>query len=519
MRTTVFALAVLVLFVIPASSQEAFPGLNLFTPTSSSHSYLLDMDGVVINVWSAPAPGAYISYMQGDESIFRTCQITTGVINEAGMTGPLVEGSGRLLRIDADDNIVWDYIFNTEEYQQHHDIQPMPNGNVLVVAWEVKTQAEAIAAGRVGISGEMWPLMIAEIEPVGATGGDIVWEWHVWDHLVQDADPTKTNYGLVAEHPERIDINFGLVALASGDWLHTNSIDYREDLDQIVFSCRKTDEFYVIDHSTTTAEAAGHTGGNSGMGGDIIYRWGNPQVYDRGDESDRMFHVIHGADWVDANLPGAGNVLAFDNGDREDTVNDYSTVVEVALPHDGWCYVLGPHSTYTYGPSAPAWTYGGPGGFYAGPTQGGAFRMPNGNTLVSAVINGRVFEVTTGGAVVWEHEFGDRCGRVPRYWYSPAGEPQVPPATVARFLPNYPNPFNPATTIGFFLERPERVRIDIFDVRGGHVANLTDRRYEAGKFFVAWDGRDAEAHPPQVEPGRNRVTILKKMRRRRRGRV
>ncbi len=79
----------------------------------------------------------------------------------------------------------------------------------------------------------------------------------------------------------------------------------------------------------------------------------------------------------------------------------------------------------------------------------------------------------------------------------------MPPATVARFLPNYPNPFNPATTIGFFLERPERVRIDIFDVRGGHVANLTDRRYEAGKFFVAWPKRRSSSSSgrARTEPG------------------
>ncbi|MBN1885038.1 MAG: T9SS type A sorting domain-containing protein [Candidatus Krumholzibacteriota bacterium] len=137
------------------------------------------------------------------------------------------------------------------------------------------------------------------------------------------------------------------------------------------------------------------------------------------------------------------------------------------------------------------WTYGGPGVFYAGATQGGAFRLPNGNTLVSAVILGWTFEVTVDGTIVWEYEFGNNCGRVPRYWTPTAVEPQAPPLRGARFLPNYPNPFNPATTIGFFLEAPGRVRIDVLDVRGRRVAVLTDRRYGAGESFVVWNGCDA----------------------------
>ena len=48
-----------------------------------------------------------------------------------------------------------------------------------------------------------------EIEPVPPDDARIVWEWHLWDHLVQDVDPEKPGYGSIADHPELMDINFG----------------------------------------------------------------------------------------------------------------------------------------------------------------------------------------------------------------------------------------------------------------------------------------------------------------------
>jgi hypothetical protein len=476
-----------ILIALPAAAQEPYPGLNIITPTISSNTYVVDMDGVIVRTYHAADRGAYIAYMFPDESIFRTCRVSGGHFSAAG-------AAGRIQRINVDDIVIWDYTYATYDYQQHHDIQPMPNGNVLVIAWERKTLQEAIAAGRQNIEGEMWPLLIAEIEPDGATGGNVIWEWHVWDHLIQDADNTKANYGVVADHPELLDINWGTVASFNGDWLHTNSIDYNEELDQIIFSARKTDEFYVIDHSTTTAEAAGHTGGNSGKGGDFLYRWGNPQVYGRGDEVDRRFHVIHGVNWIDPGLIGEGNVLVFNNGDRDGSENDYSSVYEIIPPVDGFGqYSIEPDSAY--GPLLPDWRYEDPDSFYAGPTQGGAFRLPGGNTLISGVDQGYVFEVTESGTIVWEYWNGDRVGRAIRFWHdlsaTPPGGGGVPAFTL---FPNYPNPFNPHTTIRFSLSRESRVRLDVFDVSGRHIVVLSDRRYSAGESSVTWDGTNESGY-------------------------
>ena len=101
--------------------------------------------------------------------------------------------------------------------------------------------------------------------------------------MIQDVNSLLPNYGQISAHPELVDIN--LVQFTNpneGDWLHTNSIDYKPVLDQIVFSSRHLDKIFIIDLSTTTADAASHTGGNSGMG-EIYYNAGaTPRIITEG---------------------------------------------------------------------------------------------------------------------------------------------------------------------------------------------------------------------------------------------
>src|SRR5262249_45333410 len=153
-----------------------------------------------------------------------------------------------------------------------------------------------------------WTEAIFEVRPTRPSGGEIVWEWHAWDHLVQDFDRNRKNYGYVAAHPELVDINFNT---QTPDWLHFNAIDYNPALDQIVVSSRILSEIWVIDHSTTVKEAADHSGGRSGKGGDLLYRWGNPQVYRAGSPADQRLFNQHGVHWIAPGLPGAGHLLVF----------------------------------------------------------------------------------------------------------------------------------------------------------------------------------------------------------------
>jgi hypothetical protein len=207
---------------------------------------------------------------------------------------------------------------------------------------------------------------------------------------------------VVADHPELIDLNFVGASRGEADWNHINSVDYNAEFDQILLSVPRFSEVWVIDHSTTTEEAAGHSGGNSGKGGDILYRWGNPQAYRAGDVGDRKLFSQHDAQWIESGLPGEGNILLFNNGNGRPG-GAYSSVDEFALPVDAsGNYALTPGTAY--GPEEQVWIYTDENltAFFADHISG-AQRLPNGNTLICDGAHGTFFEVTTEGEIVWKY--------------------------------------------------------------------------------------------------------------------
>ena len=316
---------------------------------------------------------------------------------------------GRIEEYDWDGNLVWAFDYSTADYMSHHDIEPLPNGNILMLVVEKKTYAEVLAAGfnpdlmhpDVESQGSMMPDSVVEIEPQGTDGGTVVWSWHVWDHLIQDFDANQDNYDVVAERPELIDVN-GYVEKDQKTmpfWNHMNSIDYNADLDQIMLSVRGSSELWVIDHSTTTAQAAGSTGGNSGKGGGLLYRWGNPQTYDAGTAGDQTLFDQHDAQWIETGNPGERNILIFNNG----LGRNYSTVDEIVPPIDEeGNYALATGEAYE--PGELAWTYAAtpPTDLYSEAISG-VQRLPNGNTLICDGVHGMFREVTSDGTIVWQY--------------------------------------------------------------------------------------------------------------------
>jgi Arylsulfotransferase (ASST) len=386
-------------------------GQILYAPMWSTTTYLRESSGTLIHTWpSSFFPGVAVWWL-GNGTILRT--IRTG---DGGFTAG---AGGGVQKVLSNGTVVWDFRYNTNGHLTHHDVKTLPNGNVLLIAWETKTRDEAIAAGRKPIyvnSNGIWPDHIIEVKPTGPSSGTIVWEWHVWDHLIQDYDFSKAHYGIVKNHPELVDVNY--VSSTQTDWMHTNSIDYNEKFDQILISVHNFNEIWVIDHSTTTAQAAGHTGGHSGKGGDLLYRWGNPQTYRKGTSSNQKLSGQHDASWIDIGCPGEGNILVFNNG-----INRlYSTVDEIVPPvDDKGVYHRTPG--YAYGPTGLTWTYNPTPTFYS-TTVSGAQRLPSGNTIICNGETGEIFEVTPEGSTVWQYNSGVEIFKVV---YIPSEEPPVPP--------------------------------------------------------------------------------------------
>ncbi|HUP22151.1 MAG TPA: aryl-sulfate sulfotransferase [Thermoanaerobaculia bacterium] len=420
----------------------AAPGYVLFSPLISGTSYLVDAAGQVVHTWDSDFAPLSL-YLLDNGNLLRLAHEPKSTAFQAGGE------AGRIQELTWDGEVVWDWVLADDERLLHHDIEVLPNGNLLAIAWERRSHEEALARGRlpdlVNDKG-LWPEWVLEIEPIPPREARIVWEWHVWDHLVQDQDPQRENYGELAAYPGRVDVNGDrhkpkptqdeidqLRALGyisddvepedlRPDFLHINSIDYHARLDQILLSVPAYNEIWVLDHSVSTEEARGSTGGRAGRGGELLYRWGNPMLYGRAAESDRIFGSQHDANWIPEGLPGTGNILVFNNeaGRGEEK---FSTVLEIAPPLDGqggYQLVEGA----AYGPDTPAWSYEAADrtSFYS-MFISGAQRLPNGNTFVTSGHQGRLFEVTPSSEIVWE------------YWNPFSGNVREPDGSLPQPLP------------------------------------------------------------------------------------
>jgi hypothetical protein len=424
---------------------KAAQGYTLLAPSNSTNTYLIDLEGRIVQKWKSDCVPGLSAYLLDNGNLLRTGQVRNPPFFGGG-------GGGRVQEFTWDGKLVWDFTYVNDNQLPNHDVCKLPNGNVLLIVWEKKTVKQAVAAGRrpetVG-GGHLLAGGILEIEPTGRTTGKVVWEWHAWDHLIQDFDDRKANHGDVGAHPELIDLNFGDGTLAAtvaepeeleklrsigyvrgagrrpgplqADWLHVNSVAYNAGLDQVMLSVHEFSEIWVIDHGTTTAEAAGHAGGKYDKGGDLLYRWGNPRAYRAGTVKDQKLFGQHDAHWIGSGLPGEGHVLVFNNGLRR-TGGAYSSVDEIVPPVDAagrYEYTKGK----AFGPDKPVWSYVAPKrtDFYA-PFVSGAERLANGNTLICSGTNGNLFEVTPKEEVVWKYVNPERQLRqLPDFATGPPG--------------------------------------------------------------------------------------------------
>ncbi|MFM9944982.1 MAG: aryl-sulfate sulfotransferase [Bacteroidia bacterium] len=368
-------------------------GYVLFAPLLCKTTYLIDKCGKQVHSWKSNFNPGLSCYLLPDGSLLRT-GIAQDTFFEQGGKGGVIE------KINWSGNVIWSYMLSNDSLAQHHDIFPMENGNILIVAWHGLTESEALAKGRKKGSFDgpkLWSERILEIKPTGTNGAQIIWQWSLKDHLVQDESFSKPDFNIVSSHPELMNINYALNN--DPDWIHINSIDYNKELNQVLLSCRNNSEIWVIDHSTTTQEAATHSGGMYGKGGDILYRWGNPMVYNKGTTVNQKFFQQHHAHWIPKGYKDGGDIMVFNNGFGR--IPKYSSIDVVAPP----MVTAGVYNqSLPFGPSTKKWIYTDsvPDRFYS-PVFSGADRLANGNMLICSGLPGKIFEVNDKNTIVWEY--------------------------------------------------------------------------------------------------------------------
>ncbi len=451
--------------IFQSADAQSFNGYVLYNLQNQNTTYLIDNAGNIAHTWSCSNSCNYSVLLKDNGNIVRGTKNTSNQLNGAAI-------GGRVQELDADANVIWDYVYSNSDHCSHHDITLLPNGNVILTAWEVKSTAELTQAGYSNANSEKWPTHFIELQQNGSSA-DIVWEWHIWDHLIQDHDSSKDNYGVVPDHPELMDINAitssgggpgGGPGGGGGDWFHVNGVDYNETLDQLVFSSRHASEIFIIDHSTTSEEAATHSGGNSGMGGDFLYRWGKPSNYGV-NGTQTIDAAVHDPRWIkDDGRPLGGFIQYFNNSGAS---NGGSTVDAIEAPENGFLYNLAGTS---YGPINYDFRHVC---LVSNSGQGASNAMSNGNTFVNVSQN-YMYEVDQSGTVVWQYNAGptksfryecDHPGVIALLGEDPCDLLSISEETLSQ-VNLYPNPSNGMFQIDGFKLGQNNLTITVVNIYG-----------------------------------------------------
>jgi len=405
----------------------------------------MDAAGNRVHEWkhNGYSPEASVAYLLPNGQLLRTYSKYGWVHDKQFPVG----ATSTIELVGWDGNVLWDFTQSVGgKYSFHHDVEYLPNGNILAIRYNAFTIEEAKAMGWDSSLSEravtmiknnpkkkkmIWMSNVVELQPNLEDGStEIVWQWNSWDHLVQNKYPNKKNYGDITD-PSKIRVNYlnldKDIPYNRGQFFHLNTVKYNPKLDLIMLSSPTYGELWIIDHSTTMKEAAGSTGGKYNKGGDLLYRWGNDETYGKGTRDDSYLYWQHDTQWIEDGLPGAGNILIYNNGQRR-TVDGkyiketksagwgacYSNVLEIKIP-------MNEQGQFDIKKEAEiVWSWEHPNKmWYYSPFMSGVTRLPNGNTIFNSAYDKYIIEVTPEGEMVEDYSLAG-WGRLYRiYKYAP----------------------------------------------------------------------------------------------------
>jgi len=251
---------------------KTFDGYTLFAPLQTTGKvYLIDMEGNFAHKWDIKLPPQCVGYHGGNilpnGNLFYVPQAPTGEAPWFVFKGSI------LMEVDWDGNILW----QLNQPDHHHDARMLPNGNMLTLNTEL-TPPDVAARVKGGLpdsqTGQTWCDYVTEV----TREGEIVWEWHAWEHLDTETDIMNSND-------------------SRQEWTHGNSVEQLPD-GNILVSFRNINTIGIVDRAS----------------GDFVWKLGPPTIAQQHDPT---------------MLPN-GNILIFDNGaHRFDSSLPYSRVIEV----------------------------------------------------------------------------------------------------------------------------------------------------------------------------------------------
>jgi|WetSurMetagenome_2_1015567.scaffolds.fasta_scaffold34645_2 hypothetical protein len=407
---------------------KCWNGFTIFPIKVTGEATLIDMNGNVVKQWKGISgfpprilPGGYLMGYIG--------------------TRPMHQDSTTLVQVDWNDNIVWKFDRAEEikdpdklpywSARQHHDFQregnpvgyyapglepKVQNGNTLVLAH--KDVANPRISNKLLDDDYIYEI---------TWEGKIVWEWLASDHF------DEMGFDEAAKNAIYRNPNWNSMR-GSADWAHINCMsvlgpnkfydqgDQRFHPDNIIVDGRQLNIIWIIDKKS----------------GRIVWKVGPD--YTLTPELRKLGQIIgqHHAHMIPKGLPGAGNILVFDNGGaggygspNPGSANGVSNAIRAGS------------RVIEFNPITieVVWQYPPNAGGFADPSFfshyiSSAQRLPNGNTLIDEGADGRIFEVTPGHEIVWEYVspfFADpketqngvyRAYRVPYDWVPQAAKPQ-----------------------------------------------------------------------------------------------
>ena len=396
-------------------SPNVYPtGVTIYNPEKCFNGYTL---------FNAPEVGTVLIDMNGGE--VKIWDKLRGFPNKLMNGGYVFGHSGErdekfgyqddldLIQVDWDGNIIWKFdkhelVQDDPEHpqwmaRQHHDFQREGNPvGYYVPDMECKTDCgntlllchRTISNPKIS-SYNLCDDVFIEVD----WEGNIIWEWQASDHF-DEIGFSEAQKNTIFRNPNMHKAGGGM-----GDWLHINCMselgpnkwyekgDERFKPENIIFDSREANFLAIIEKAT----------------GNIVWKIGPDFQYD--EKAKAIGNIIgpHMTHMIPQGLPGTGNILVFDNGGAggygtpdvnskyglKTMIRDYSRVLEINPVTKQIVWQYGPREAGKL-PSVNA------NHFYS-PLTSGAQRLPNGNTLITLGMDGRILEVTRSGQIVWEY--------------------------------------------------------------------------------------------------------------------